>query len=462
MSNQAAPGPHLDDGRPVRPRLTLRRRLERDVEGDGLAHRLAQQWSRRRPDRAAEQPVQPVRTGPSNFTRAQVPWGVDLTAAWAWRFLVIVAAGYLIAKAVGFLAFVTIPVVAALLIAALAAPLVDLLDRIGLPRGLATALTMIGGIALLAAMLTFVGQQIADGASDLAASSAEGLGQIRDWLRTGPLNVSNAQINNYLDDAQRALGDQAQGREVFSRVGELGTTLSHLLAAFFIVLFSIYFFLADGARIWAWVVRLAPRAARERVDSSGRVAWISLTQFVRATVVVALTDALGVMIVAAVLGVPFVFAIGVLVFIGAFVPIIGATVAGSVAILVALVDEGPVTALLMLAGVVAVQQFEGHVLQPFLMGRWVSLHPLGVIIAVGVGVLVAGIPGVLVAVPFAAAANAVVQHLASHTEPGEDPERELAEDYEKTGDDPTESIATGGDEGAVGDVDVAKPEERRE
>jgi predicted PurR-regulated permease PerM len=207
-----------------------------------------------------------------------------------------------------------------------------------------------------------------------------------------------------------------------------------VLAGFFIVLFATYFFLADGARIWAWFVRLAPRAARGHVDSSGQVAWVSLTQFVRATVIVAAVDAIGIMIVAAVLGVPFVMAIGVLVFLGAFVPMVGATVAGTVAVLVALVAQGPVTALLMLGGVILVQQIEGHVLQPFLMGRFVSVHPLGVIVAIGCGVLLAGIAGALMAVPLAAAANAVVQHLASDTDIGEDePEQELEEDLEDVG-----------------------------
>ena len=209
-----------------------------------------------------------------------------------------------------------------------------------------------------------------------------------------------------------------------------------MVAGFFIVLFSTYFFLADGDRIWAWAVRLAPRAAREHVDSSGRVAWVSLTQFVRATVIVALVDAIGIMIVAAILGVPFVLAIGVLVFLGAFVPMVGATVAGTVAVLVALVDQGPITALLMLGGVILVQQIEGHILQPFLMGRWVSVHPLGVIVAIGCGVLVAGIAGALVAVPLAAAVNAVVQHLANFSSPGDDPVEELDEDYEELGEEP--------------------------
>ena len=138
------------------------------------------------------------------------------------------------------------------------------------------------------------------------------------------------------------------------------------------------------------------------------------------------------MVVAAILGVPFVLAIGVLVFLGSFVPMVGATVAGTVAVLVALVDQGPVTALLMLGGVILVQQIEGHVLQPFLMGRFVSLHPLGVIVAIGCGVLVAGIAGALIAVPFAAAVNAVVQHLASNTEIGDDePDEALDEDIDE-------------------------------
>jgi len=216
---------------------------------------------------------------------------------------------------------------------------------------------------------------------------------------------------------------------VLTRTAEVGTALGHAVAGFFIVLFSTYFFLADGSRIWAWTVRLAPRAARQRMDDSGWVAWSSLTKFVRATVLVAAVDSIGIMLVAVILGVPFVLAIGVLVFLGAFVPMVGATVAGTVAILVALVDQGPLTALLMLGGVILVQQIEGHVLQPFLMGRFVSLHPLGVILAIGCGVLVAGIVGALIAVPLAASLNAVVQHLASHTDAGDDdPEQELEED----------------------------------
>ncbi|WP_432477393.1 AI-2E family transporter [Nocardioides sp. GXQ0305] len=422
-------GPDQPDEGSSRRRLPLRRSRIQSHE-EGLAERLAQQWSLARADRHTD-PL-PIQSGPSNFSRAQVPFGVDLAAAWAWRFLVIAAAGYLVFRVIGFLAVIALPIAVSLLIAALVAPLVRLLSR-GLPPKLAAALVVIGGLLSVALLLTFVGQQVATGASDLADSVVQGIGRIRDWLENGPLQVSDSQLDGYLSEVQRTISESTREGGVFTRIGEVGTAVGHVVAGFFIVLFATFFFIADGDRIWAWTVRIAPRAAREKVDSSGRVAWRSLTQFVRATVLVAAVDAIGIMIVAAVLGVPFVLAIGVLVFLGAFVPMIGATIAGTVAVLVALVDQGPLTALLMLGGVIAVQQIEGHVLQPFLMGRFVSVHPLGVIVAIGCGVLVAGIAGALIAVPLASAVNAVVQHLAADTDVGEDP---IAEDDHSPGEPP--------------------------
>jgi putative heme transporter len=410
------------------PIIHLRPRPASDESSEGIAARLAHQWATRRDERMPA----PVPIVVARSERAQVPWGIDLAASWAWRFLVIAAAAYVILWLVAFFAVVAIPVAVALLISALAVPVVDGLHRVGLPRGVAALLVVILGLAFVAALLTFAGQQVATGAQDLADQASAGLEEIKNWLKTGPLHASDSQINDYIQRAQDALKNAGTHVDL-GNVTEVGTAVGHVFAGLFIVLFSTYFFLADGERIWAWAVRIAPRAARPHVDSSGRVAWISLTQFVRATVIVAAVDAIGIMIGAAILGVPFVLAIGVLVFLGAFVPLVGATVAGTIAVLVALVAQGPFTALLMLAVVIGVQQLEAHVLQPFLMGRWVSLHPLGVIVAIGCGVIVAGIAGALVAVPLAAALNAVVQHLAANTEPGDDPVEELEEDYVETG-----------------------------
>jgi predicted PurR-regulated permease PerM len=323
------------------------------------------------------------------------------------------------------------------------------LEGLGIRRKAAAGLFVLGLLALVATMLALAGQQVASGANDLATQVSSGLGDLKDWLKTGPFHLTDNQISDYIQKAQDNLAERAKNGEVLSQATHAGTALGHVVAALFIVLFATFFFLADGERIWAWAVRIAPRAARSRVDSSGRVAWISLTQFVRATVIVAVTDAVGVMIAASILRVQFVFAIGVLVFLGAFVPIIGAFVAGTVAVLVAFVDHGLVIALIMLGAVVLVQQIESHVLQPFLMGRFVAIHPLGIIVAIAAGILVAGIAGALVAVPFAAAANAVVQHLAEETQVGEDPEEALEHDYGG----PKPSVDD--DDGRVGDTDDA-------
>jgi predicted PurR-regulated permease PerM len=424
-------------GEPVRGQAGDRDEARRAEEHDRrLAERLgmafSEAWTQLRTERRAE-PI-PIRTGPSNFNRAQVPYGVDLAAAWSWRLMLIAGAAYGIGWVFAYFKVVTLPLVVALLIAALANPMVRAAGRVGVPRGLSAAVATLGIFAAVGGLLTFVGNQVARGASDLAAQVVDGLDQIRIWLRDGPIDASDSQINAWIKQLQETLSAYTKEGEIVARATEVGAALGHLLAGLFIVLFATYFFLAEGDRIWSWVVRLSPRAARARVDSSGRIAWGSLTQFVRATVLVALVDAVGIMFVAWVLGLPLVLPIGVLVFLGAFVPLVGATIAGTVAVLVALVAQGPLDALLMLIGVIVVQQVEGHVLQPFLMGRFVSVHPLGVIVAIGCGILVAGIAGALVAVPLVAVANAVVQHLARHTEVGsDDPEAELAEDRQETG-----------------------------
>ena len=426
-----ADGPELTHGPPEdehTPEIAAQARHEAR-----LAQRLAHQWAALRDERERQLAAPSFAGAAAARPATGVPLGVELAAGWAWRFLVIVAAGAVIFAAIGFMSVVVLPVVIALLIAALTAPVVSLLQRWGLPRGLSSLVVVIGGLGAVVALLTFAGQQVATGATDLADQTVKGLGEIRTWLKDGPLHASDSQINDYIQRAQDAITKQSQDGELVSQVTEVGAAVGHVFAGFFIVLFSLYFFLADGDRIWSWFVRLAPRTARERVDSSGRVAWISLTQFVRATVIVAAVDAIGIAVGAAVLQVPFVLAIGVLVFLGAFIPLVGATVAGTVAVLVALVDQGPITALVMLAVIIAVQQLEAHVLQPFLMGRWVSVHPLAVIIAIAGGILIAGIAGALVAVPLAAAVNAVVQHLAGFTDLGDDPVEELAEDYVETG-----------------------------
>jgi predicted PurR-regulated permease PerM len=346
--------------------------------------------------------------------RYQVPAGVDVATQWAWRALVIGAAGLGGIWLLRYFSEITVPLAIAVLGTALTISAVDWLESRGLPRLAATFVVVIVMLVAFFGMLALVGQQLSTQVDDLRSNVVEGITQVQDWAQGAPLNLTDNQIQSYIDSAKDAIA--SSDTSIVARVSEVGTTLTHVLAGFFIALFASFFFLYEGHRIWTWLVAIFPRAARERVDSSGRTAWTTLTQFVRATVIVAFTDALGIALAAWALGVPLSFAIGVLVFLGAFVPIIGALVSGLVAVLVALVAQGPVVAVFMLIAVVVVQQIEAHVLQPFLMGRFVAVHPLAIILAIAAGVAIAGVVGALIAVPLAACLNGVVRHLVDRAQ----------------------------------------------
>lgn len=347
--------------------------------------------------------------------RYEVPVGIEIAAAWSWRLIVIGVAGYAIAWFMGFLSEVTVPLAVGLLLTALTAGAVDAMHRRKVPRIVATFIVVIGMLVAVGGLITLVGAQLSTQFNDLRDAVLEGITQLQDWAKQGPLNLSDAQLSQWIDRVQAAIA--SSDTSVVSQATEVGTRVTHFVAGFFIAIFAAFFFLYDGARIWNWVVQFFPRASRDKVRSSGRAAWGSLTAFVRATVLVALADAVGIALVAVILQVPLALAIGVLVFLGAFIPIVGALVSGMVAVLVALVAHGPITALLMLAGVVAVQQIESHVLQPFLMGHIVAIHPLAIIVAIAAGIVVAGIVGALLAVPFAACINSIVRHLAEGEPP---------------------------------------------
>lgn len=343
--------------------------------------------------------------------RYQVPAGVEVATQWAWRLLVIAGAGFVGIWLLRYFSEITVPIAIALLGTALTINVVDWLQARGIPRLAATFLVVIFMLTAFFGMLALVGQQLSTQVTDLRSNVVDGISQVQDWAKTGPLKLSDDQVQSWIDEGKASI--QSSDTSIVTQVSELGTTVTHVVAGFFIALFSAFFFLFEGKRIWSWVVALFPRAARESVNSSGHTAWESLTAFVRATVIVALTDAIGIAFGAWALGVPLTFAIGVLVFLGAFIPIIGALLSGLVAVLVALVAQGPWTALAMLVVVIVVQQIESHVLQPFLMGRLVAVHPLAIIMAIAAGVTVAGVVGALIAVPLAACLNGVVRHLVS-------------------------------------------------
>lgn len=346
----------------------------------------------------------------------QVPYGLRITAAWTWRLLVLAAAGFALLWLVSRLSPVLIPLAIALLLSALLAPAVGFLrTRMRLPASLATAIVLVGGLVVVAGTLTLVITQFVQGAPDMAEKATSGVGEIQRWLRDGPLGLSTQQLDDAIDAAGAWL--QTNRESLTSGAFATATAGVQAIASGLLILFVTFFFLRDGDRLWRFVTRTLPRPARRNVGDAGRAAWLTLVAYVRATVLVAIIDAVGIGLALVILRVEFALPLAALVFLGAFIPIVGATVSGAVAVLVALVDRGPVTALLVLAAVIVVQQVESHVLQPLIMGRAVSIHPLAVIVAIAAGIVVAGIVGALIAVPIVAMLNTAVRHLGQRRPP---------------------------------------------
>lgn len=360
-----------------------------------------------------EDPLTLVVAGHEDTAKWSVPLGVRTASEWAWRGIVIAVAILGVVSLMTRLSEIVIPVIVALLLSALLAPIHHALRR-HLPSGAAAGVTVLGTLAVLVGLLTFVGTQVTGQFDELRTQVGEGYDQVRDWIRT-TLHISDTQLDTWIDQARDQMS--GDGRSLGQAAAQAGLTATHVVAGFFIAMFTLFFFLHDGKAIWAWVVKLFPKGARERVTSSGVIAWGQLSAFTRATIIVAAVDAAGICLVAALLGVPFVAGIAILVFFGAFIPVVGAFLSGAVPVLLALVALGPVKALLMLAGVIAVQQIESHLLQPLLLGRAVKVHPLSVILAIAGGVVLGGIVGALVAVPLVAVLNAVGHHLLDETPP---------------------------------------------
>lgn len=360
-------------------------------EGDLAAGATPRGWS-------AEQSVTPA---------------VRAAAAWSWRFLLIAAAAAVAGWFVAFFRVIVVSVAIALLLSVLLRPVARWLHgALRFPRAAAAGTAVLAMVAFVAGLVALAGRSIVNGFGDLSDQATQGIDQALEWLDTGPLNLGADQLSQLVDQARQSVSDNASS--LLSGALSVTTTVGHVAAGTLIALFCTFFFLLDGRTIWAWVVGLLPISVRERVHQAGRRGVVTLSAYTRTQILVAFVDATGIGIGAAILGVPLVIPLATLVFVGSFIPFVGAIATGSVAVLVALVSQGPVAALIMLAVVLAVQQIEGHVLQPFLMGHAVSLHPVAVLLAVTAGSMAAGIVGALLAVPIAAVLNTVVLYLHGH------------------------------------------------
>jgi putative heme transporter len=331
------------------------------------------------------------------------------SAAWAWRLLVIFGAIVALVWAVKRLELIVVPVALATMLAALLLPVVDFLDRRGAPRGGAVALVLLGGIAVVGGILTFVVSQFVQGAPALADQVSTSIKGVGDWLTQGPLHINQQQI----DQIRKSAIDALQNNQEKLTSGALSTagTLTEIVTGALLVLFTLIFVLHGGRNIFAFITQVFPQPVRERVRDAGRAGFHSLIGYVRATFLVALVDAAGIGTGLAIMGVPLALPLASLVFLGAFVPLVGAVVAGFLAVIVALIAKGLLYALITLGLIIAVQQLEGHVLQPLVMGRAVSIHPLAVVLAIAGGGVLAGIVGALLAVPTVAFLNSAVRVL---------------------------------------------------
>ncbi|MEU6579734.1 AI-2E family transporter [Nocardia sp. NPDC046763] len=334
---------------------------------------------------------------------------VRQTAEWCWRLLIIFAAVLAVAYLARRLSTVTIPISIALLGAALMAPLVNWMQRFGVPRAIGVFVALVGALGLLAGIMTFVVEQFVSGVPQLSDEFKTSVHQVQDWLINGPLHLSNDQIRNAGDTIVKTV--ESNKDALTNGALTTATVIGEFFTGTFLTLFILIFFLYGGDQIWEFVTRIVPTRHRAKVRQAGRLGFGTLTGFVRATVMVAAVDAIGIGAGLAILNVPLALPLASLVFIGAFIPIVGSFIAGSVAVFIALMTKGIVTALIVLGITVAVMQLEGHVLQPLLMGRAVRIHPLAVVLAIAAGVVLAGLAGGLLAVPFVAVLNTALRSL---------------------------------------------------
>ena len=331
----------------------------------------------------------------------------------AWRLLVIAGVGALGVFLVIQLKIVVIPFLAGLLLTALLYPVVAWLTRKGMKRGLAVALSVVATLAIVGGLLFTVGKQVQYAYPTLQDQFVNSLNTARDTLSQEPFGLQVEELDKYIDDIVQYA--QANADVFITGISTAGSTAGHFIAGVFLAVFATIFLLLDGRKIWAWVVTLFPRALRERLSKAGEKGWSTLINFVKSQIAVAGVDAVGIGVAALLLQVPLAIPIAVLVFFGSFIPVVGAIITGTIAVVLALVFNGWLVAVLMLAAVLLVQLIEGHVLQPFLMGKAVKIHPLAVVFAVAIGSLLAGIPGALFAVPIVAVANVMITTLVKPT-----------------------------------------------
>jgi predicted PurR-regulated permease PerM len=339
-----------------------------------------------------------------------LPFGIRLAGAWSWRAIVVAIVVLGLITVLGRLTEIVIPLAIAVLLSALLMPMKRFLSRRRMPKAFAVVIPFVGLILAVAALIYLVVLTIQTGIGSFEQHALATYKSTLSTLSHSALAISQSDVNSAVASAGKVL--KANGSKIAAGAFTGADFLIHFLVGLLLTLFLTLFFLIDGAGVWRWCVRLAPRRGRSAVDGAGKAAWLSVHEYVRVQVLVALLDGVGIGVIAAILRVPFAIPLGVLVFLGAFIPIVGSITTGLLAVFVALAYNNPINALVMLIGLVAVNQTETHVLQPLLMGSAVRLHPIAVVLAVAGGTILVGVVGAVFAVPALAAANSAVKYIA--------------------------------------------------
>jgi putative heme transporter len=340
---------------------------------------------------------------------ARVPSWLATATAWTWRMLVLLAGAGVILLLLTRLYLVSLPVIIALILSTLCVPPARALEARGVHRTGAAVIVVVGGVLAFGGVLAALAPPFITQVQDLQPTVTDAIDRLFEFAETGPLGWDREEVMGFLEQGLDTARER--GGEIAGQVVSGAAIAVQGIAALTLALVLLFFFVKDGEQLVAWLLARTPADHQETMRAVGRRAWTALAGFVRGTAAVALIDAIGIGIGLAIVGVPLVLPIAVLVFFGGFIPVIGAFVTGLLAVLVALAAGGFQQALIVFAIVLAVQQIESNVLQPVIMRRAVSLHPVVILAALTAGATLTGVIGAFLAVPVAAVASAVGNEL---------------------------------------------------
>ena len=349
----------------------------------------------------------------------RVPSWLATGAAWSWRLLIIAVALYLVGRVLGVLSIVVVPCIVALLLTALLQPLTARLRRAGLPALAATWVTLLIVAAAFGGLGVLIAARVSADYPALVTETRHTITEIESLLAGPPFHLKNNSVHKFLNNVPGYLGKHKALVEGTVLTG--GKLASEFFGGLVLMLFVMFFLIKDGERIWGWLLGAMRTGTARRWDRAGRAAWVAVVYYMRGTVAVAAIHAVVVGVTLTVMGVPLALPLALLVFLAAFVPLVGLLVAGALAIVVTLAAKGWVDAVILLGILIIEDQLEAHLLQPQVVGRVIRLHPLAVILALAVGAVLGGIAGAVVAVPIVAVITRAVPELRRRDTRPDDP-----------------------------------------